>query len=178
MPYNNSEASYLTKPGEGLDMVKTEGNLGYEAGMGQRSKAYRMGLALMGAPPRKKDLRLNAIAGIAEGRKLRDKVTALMLKAEANPEDARCYIVFATPDFSAVKEQPLQIANGAHDLKIASSFVDKVPVGFLVFVIDREDEKRPILGHPRYLLIDPRAKALVDQAYKRVISRMETLLER
>lgn len=159
-------------------MVEQEGNPGYAAGMGQRSKAYRAGLALMGAPPRKKDLRLNAVAGIAEGRKLRDKVSAIMLKADANPEDALVYIVFATPDLSAFKEQSLSVQNGASDLVIATEFVDKRPIGYLLFVIDRADEKRPILGHMRTLIVsEPRALALLKQAFDRATDRIKKTLE-
>jgi hypothetical protein len=143
-------------------MTKTEPNAGYAEGIAKRSKVRQLSYALAGAPKRIKDLRLNAIAAVAEGRKLRDRVTALMLKAEANPDDAMIFCVFAEPDLSRAKDaQPITVQNGASDLALATKFVDKLPIGFLVFVWDKADTEQPIFGHVRALIVeDPRAFAL------------------
>lgn len=156
-----------------------KGNMGFQAGIGQQSKVQRLAWALKGAPARTKDLRLNAIAGVAEGRKLRDRVTTLLKNAnpEANPEDAMVFCVFAEPDLSAEITEMLSVKNGASDLAIAAKFVDKLPVGFLVFVFDREDPERPIFGHARPLIVeDPRGIALNEQALNRLNNRIKRRL--
>jgi hypothetical protein len=147
-----------------------EGNVGYQAGIKKRSRPLQLAWNLKGAPQRKKDMRLNALAGVAEGRKLRDKVTQLLTDAEANPEDAMVFCVFAEPDLSALvekKPKPLGVTNGASDLKLASDFVDKLPIGFLVFVWDRNAPQQPVFGHARPLIVeDARGIALCDVALK------------
>jgi hypothetical protein len=158
-------------------MTDAEGNPGYRAGMGRGSKNQRLGWALKGAPLRTKDLRLNALGGIVEGRKLRDKVTALMLKKEANPEDAMVYCVFAEPELSGaafIDGKPdtvavLPLTNGTADLELAKKFVGKLPIGFLVFVLDTADTERHVFGHTRPLIVtDKRAVAMMDKALESV----------
>lgn len=139
-------------------MVK-ESNPGYAGGIAKRSGVVRLAWALKGAPVRKKDLRLNAVAGIAEGRKLRDKVTALMQDAAADPEDAIVLCVFAKPDLSAVvpKFAQLGVENGPSDFALVKDHINELPIGFLVFVLDREDSSQSIFGHARPLIVeDPR----------------------
>jgi hypothetical protein len=158
-------------------MVKSGHNPGWMAGIGQRSRVKQLAWSLKGAPMRKKDLRLNAVSGIAEGRKLRDRVTALMLRADANPEDAMVFCIFAEPDLSALIPEMarLGIKNGASDISLAAKHPDKLPIGFLVFVLDRNDPERPIFGHARPLIVeDPRGIELNAQAldsYERQIKR-------
>jgi hypothetical protein len=137
-------------------MVEAEANPGFNAGIGQRSKTERLAWALKGAPMRKKDLRLNAIAGIAEGRKLRDRVTSLLTDAGANPEDGMVFCVFAEQDLSALVPRltPLGVKNGASDLALVSEYVDKLPIGFLVFIWDRQDPQQSIFGHARPLIVE------------------------
>lgn len=150
-------------------MEKSEGNPGYQAGIGQRSKTKRLAWALKGAPRRTKDLRLNAIAGVSEGRKLRDRVTALLKDAGANPEDGMVLCVFAEQDLSALvpRLKPLGVKNGASDLALVSSYVDKLPIGFLVFVWDRQDPRQSIFGHARPLIVeDPRGIDLNEKALR------------
>ena len=116
---------------------------------------------------RKKDLRLNSLSGIAQARKLRDKVTGLMRDAGANPDDAIVLCVFAEPDLSPKLPMPamLGVQNGASDLALAAQSVDKLPIGFLVFVVDRSDPQNPVFGHYRPLIVeDPRAIALNEKA--------------
>lgn len=140
-------------------------NPGYAAGIGQRTRAQQLAWALKGAPIRKKDLRLNAMSGVAEGRKLRDRVTALMKSAKAHPDDAMVFIVFATPDLSGYKPAQMSTTNGPSDLALATEYVDKLPIGFLVFVQDRQDRQQSIFGHYRPLIVnDPRAIKLNEQA--------------
>lgn len=155
-------------------MVVSDPNPGWAAGIGQRSRVKQLAWALKGAPMRKKDLRLNAMGGIAEGRKLRDRVTELMTQASANPEDAMVFCVFAEPDLSAlVPEVAYLPVGGASDIKLAGKHSDKRPIGFLVFVLDRDDPKRPIFGHARPLIVeDPRGPLMNAQAldaYERTI---------
>jgi hypothetical protein len=137
-------------------MVAAEKNPGWAAGIAQRSRNKQLGWALKGAPMRKKDLRLNALGGIAEGRQLRDRVTALMTRAGAEPEDAMVLCVFAEPDLSAIVPPPahLSVNDNASDLKLAADYSGKLPIGFLVFVIDRNDAQQPIFGHARPLIVE------------------------
>jgi hypothetical protein len=162
-------------------MTEAEGNPGYRAGMGRGSKTQRLGWALKGAPLRTKDLRLNAIGGIAEGRKLRDKVTRLMLDAKhaLNPEDAMVYCVFAEPDLSAFVQGKtvavLPVKNGSADLELAKQFVDKLPIGYLVFVLDTADPKRPVFGHARPLIVeDPRGIEMNAKALETVTNTIKS----
>jgi hypothetical protein len=148
-------------------MVATEQNPGWAAGIGQRSRVKQLAWALKGAPVRKKDLRLNSLTGIAEARKLRDKVTGMMQEAEANAEDAMVLCVFAEPDLSALVPALawLQVAYGPTDLEMAAQFAGKLPIGFLVFVADRSEPQNPFFGHYRALIVeDPRALELNEKA--------------
>lgn len=151
--------------------------MGFQSGIGQRSKTTRLAWALKGAPLRTKDLRLNAIAAVAEGRKLRDRVTALMTEAKANPEDAMIYCVFAKPDLSAVKSERMGVTNGPSDLALAKKYVDALPIGFLVFVWDRKDAQKSIFGHMRPLIVkDRRAIQLNVQALRTVTEQIRNRL--
>jgi hypothetical protein len=148
-------------------MVTTEPNAGFAAGIGQRSRKDRLAWALKGAPLRKKDLRLNALTGIAECRKLRDRVTTMMTAADANPEDAIVFCVFAEPDLSALAPEMaiVGLQNGVSDLKLASQYIEKLPIGFLVFVRDLADHQQSIFGHARPLIVeDPRSIELNQRA--------------
>jgi len=156
-------------------MTKIEPNAGYAGGIGKRSKARQLSYALKGAPMRQKDLRLNAIAAVAEGRKLRDKVSALMRNAEANPADAMVYCVFAKTDLSAVKPAEMSLTNGPSDIALAAEYVDALAIGFLVFVWDKADAE--VFGHFRPLIVeDPRAHALNRNALETVASRIKQQL--
>ena len=158
-------------------MVETGTNPGWAAGIGQRSRVKQLAWALKGAPIRKKDLRLSALAGIAEARKLRDKVTALMTHADADPADAMVLCVFAEPDLSALVPEIafIPVKSGASDLALVARHPDKLPIGFLVFVWDRTDPQKSVFGHARPLIVeDPggiemNARAL--QAYTRQIEK-------
>ncbi len=159
-------------------MVK-ESNPGWAAGIGQRSRVKQLAWALKGAPMRKKDLRLNALAGIVEARKLRDRVTALMEQAEANPEDAMVFCVFAEPDLSALVPEIafLPVKSGTSDLALVARHPDKLPIGLLVFVWDRTDPQRSIFGHARPLIVeDPRAIEMNAQALHAYTLRIENRL--
>jgi hypothetical protein len=158
-------------------VVTTEPNPGFAAGIGQRSRKQQLAWALKGAPVRKKDLRLNSLTGIAECRKVRDNVTALMIKAGADPGDAMVLCAFAEPDLSALVPALawLKVQHDSTDLQLAAQFAGKLPVGFLIFVVERADTARPIFSHARPLIVeDPRglelnAKAL--EAFGREIRK-------
>jgi hypothetical protein len=159
-------------------MTKTH-NRGFAGGIAKRSDVTRLAWALKGAPMRTKDLRLNAIAGVAEGRKLRDRVTTLMRDAKAKPEDAVVYCLFAEPDLSALVRDfgEMTVHNGASDLALATKFVDKLPIGFLVIVVDRKDPKRPIYGHARPLIVeDPRGLEMNEKALETTMRVLERRL--
>jgi len=160
-------------------MVKTETNPGWAAGIGQRSRVKQLAWALKGAPMRKKDLRLNTLAAVVEARKLRDRVTALMTQAEANPEDAMVLCAFAEPDLSALVPEIayLPVKGGAADLALAARHPDKLPIGFLVFVWDRTDPQQSVFGHARPLIVeDPRAIEMNTQALLAYTHRIENRL--
>ncbi len=150
-----------------------EGNAGYQAGIAKRSEAQKVAWALMGAPMRKKDLRLNALAGIAEGRKLRDRLTTLLTRRGVDPDEGIVVCVFAKPDLSALADpvpEPLGLKNGASDLAIAQKFIDKLPIGFLIFVWEKEagTTEGRVIGKCRPLIVeDPRANELNTKALNR-----------
>ena len=144
-----------------------EGNPGYRAGIKQKSRIQQLGWALKGARRREKDLRLNSFSGVAEGRKLRDRVTQTMTGEKTVPEDALVYIVFAKPDMSAFIPEEITITNGASDIALAQKYMEALPIGFLVFVWDKE--KQYVDGHDRPLIVsDPRAVALNERALNKV----------
>jgi hypothetical protein len=137
---------------------------------GDRSDATNRALA--GAPHKKKDLRLNVVSGMAEARKLRDRVSALMVNAQAEPEDAAVFIVVANPDLSGgLDARQLSLTNGASDLALANLLGNKLPIGFLVFVMDKSDEKRPVFGHARPLIVkDPGALDMMERALRTAVN--------
>jgi hypothetical protein len=139
---------------------ETRRNPGFAAGIAKRTTGERLHWTLKAAPMRKKDLKLSALEAVAAGRKLRNDISAKMVRAELSPEDAIVSIVFAKPDLSAFNPRLLNIevtANG-HDLNLAQEFAGELAIGFLVFVWDRKGETAPIYGHVRPLIVeDPRA---------------------
>lgn len=138
-------------------MTRTEPNAGYAGGIGERSKARKWSYAMTGAPKRQKDLRLTPVTGIAEARKLRDRVSERMKKAEAKPGDAIVYCVFAKWDLSEIAgtaEIEVESQNGAADLKHMRRFLENIPIGFLVIVRDVKDKKQPVYGHTMPLIVE------------------------
>ncbi|MDR3751036.1 MAG: hypothetical protein P4K94_06060 [Terracidiphilus sp.] len=145
-------------------MVK-EHNPGFAAGIAQRSRREQIAWALKGAPKRKKDLRLDAIGALAEGRKLRDRITELMKREMLNPEDAMVLCIFAEPDLTAALGDgfhiPVKSEGTLAEIKAIEHYADKLPIGFLVFVTDRADPRKPFYGHTRPLIVeDPRGPLL------------------
>ena len=162
-------------------MTTTEPNAGYAGGIAKRSKARRLSYALKGAPMRKKDLRLNAVTGIAEGRKLRDRLSEKMKKASANPGDGMVFCVFAEPDLSALAPglAELGVTNGASDLNLIMRFKDKLPIGFLVIIRDAGDSKQPVYGHALPLIVeDERSINLNEFALTKLMQEVEARLRR
>jgi hypothetical protein len=158
-------------------MVTTEHNPGYAAGIGQRSSVQRLAWALKGAQKlRKKDLKLSTLEGVAEGRKLRDKVTRLMKDAGANPEDAMVLCVFAEPDLSALVPELLYlpVRSSTQEIDAVKRHSDKSPIGYLVFVRDVQDPNRPVFGHARPLIVeDPRGPLLNEVALHSYTRKIE-----
>lgn len=163
-------------------MVAIENNPGWAAGIGQRSRAQRIAWALKGAPPRKKDLRLDAIGAVVEGRKLRDRVTTLMERADLDPDDAMVLCIFAEPDLSALAMPPLlylpvKSKGTMAEVEAVKNHAEKMPVGFLVFVRDANDPKKPIYGHARPLIVeDQRGPRLNEQALRSYAAKIENRL--
>ena len=59
----------------------------------------------------------------------------------------------------------LPVKNGAKDLALAAAHPDKLPIGFLIFVLDRQDPQQSIFGHARPLIVEnPRGIELNTQA--------------
>ena len=158
-----------------------ERNPGFAAGIAQRSKTQRLAWTLKGAPMRKKDLRLNAMAGIVEGRKLRDSVTGKMQDAGIDPDDAMVLCVFAEPDLSALVPETLFLpvkSKGFAEIKAAERHADKLPIGFLVIVRDTTDSRNPIFGHTRPLIVeDPRGPLLNELALHSYMRKIENKLK-
>lgn len=158
-----------------------EQNPGFAAGINKRSKSQRLAWALKGAPMRKKDLRLNAMAGIVEGRKLRDHITALMIRENLNPEDAIVRCVFAEQDLSALIPETLYLPvpnKGLAEIKAAERHADKLPIGFLVIVRDTNDMRNPIFGHTRPLIVeDPRGPLLNEVALHNYMAKIENKMK-
>ena len=143
-------------------------NPGFNAGIAQRKAKERLAWTLKGAPQRKKDLRLTVIGALAEGRKLRDSITAKLRHAEVDPEEGVVYIVFAEPDLSALitpfVKVPIDPAPKT-EIEHAGNFAAYLAIGFLVFVWDKADGS--IIGHKRPLIVeDPRALEYNDYALK------------
>lgn len=155
-------------------MVK-EGNPGYAGGIGKRSEVIRLGWALKGATKRLKDLRLNSMSAVAEGRKLRDKVTELMKKKAAEPQDAAVFVVWAKPDLSAFSTAEMSLTNGPSDIALATAGINALPIGFLVFVWDKQDPEQSVFGHVRPLIVeDPRAVKLNEQALSSTATKIQS----
>jgi len=141
-------------------------NAGYDAGIAKHKKKERLAWTLKAAPLRSKDLKLTALGALAEARKLRDSITTKLANSGIDPEEAVICVVFAKPDLSALVPDfpivPLTPAP-ATEAKHAAAFADKLPIGFLVFIWDKEDKK--IFGHARPLIVEnPRSLALNAQA--------------
>ena len=154
-------------------------NAGFAAGIGQRSRVTQLAWALKGAKPRKKDLRLTPLGAISELRKLRDRVSELMRDAGADPEDAIVLCAFAEPDLSrlvpALARLPV-IAN-ATELSLIVQAAGKLPIGFLIFVVDRNAPQRPIFGHARPLIVeDPRAIQFCQRALESYANNIKARL--
>jgi hypothetical protein len=143
-------------------------NAGYNAGIAKRNKKERLAWTLKGAPLRSKDMQLTAIGALAEGRKLRDSITKKMRASAIDPDEAIVSIVFAHSDLSALNPRFLAVpvkASTAAEIEGATSYVDDLPIGFLVFVWDKPEQK--IFGHARPLIVeDPRSLALNEQALR------------
>jgi hypothetical protein len=143
-------------------------NAGYDAGIAKHKKLERLAWTLKGAPLRSKDLKLTTIGALAEGRKLRDSITEKLSKGGIDPNEGLVCAVFAKPDLSALVPKFLIIQvtpEPAAEIKEAARFTDKTPIGFLVFVWDKQEEK--IFGHARPLIVeDPRSLALNQQALR------------
>jgi hypothetical protein len=153
-------------------MIEKPTNPGWAAGVGKRSDAERLAWALKGAPMRKKDLRLTPMGAMAEGRKLRERITALMTQKKLNPDNAMVFCVFAAPDLSTLFPGMVHfpvVDRGMQDLKMASDAarLNLLPIGFVVFVldVDRDPEYLHLYGHQRPLIVeDPRVEALLTTA--------------
>jgi len=160
-----------------------EQNLGFAAGIAQRSKVQRLAWALKGAQKlRKKDLRLNAMAGIVEGRKLRDSITTKMKDAGIEPDDAMVLCVFAEPDLSGLVPEllflPVKSKGALDEIEKVQRHADKLPIGFLVIVRDTNDTRNPIFGHTRPLIVeDPRGPLLNEVALHNYMVKIETKMK-
>lgn len=161
-------------------MTRTEPNAGYAAGIGQRSKVRQLSYALKGAPMRQKDLRVNAVTGVSEARKLRDRVSTRLKESGADPGDGMVFCVFAEPDMSAVNGvEEIKLSNGASDLEVITRFKDKLPIGFLVIIRDVQDSKQPVYGHARPLIVeDARSIAMNEAALTKVMQAVENRLRK
>ncbi len=162
-------------------MVK-EQNQGFAAGIAQRSKTQRLAWALKGAPMRKKDLRLNALAAIVEGRKLRDSITAKMKDAGIDPDDGMVLCVFAEQDLSALVPEllflPVKSKGALEEIEKVQRHADKLPIGFLVIVRDTTDSRNPIFGHTRPLIVeDPRGPLLNELALHTYMAKIEAKMK-
>jgi hypothetical protein len=141
-------------------------NPGYEAGIAQRSKAERLAWTLKGAPPRKKDKRLNALEGILEGRKLALSLAGKLTTAELQTSDGAVALVFAKRDNLGKIADPVEIfrypshTSDSDDLEAARRHILDVPVGFILCVLDRE--KRNVIAHARPLIIQDSALQLLE----------------
>lgn len=155
-------------------------NAGYDAGIAKHKKKERLAWTLKAALLRSKDLKLTALGALAEGRKLRDSITTKLAKTRIDPEEAVVCVVFARPDLSALVQKfpivPLTPAP-ATEAKHAATYAGKLPIGFLVFIWDKEEEK--IFGHARPLIVEDsrsfdlnaQAAAIFEQYIRRVVLR-------
>jgi len=141
-------------------------NEGFAAGIATRSSIERLAWALKGAPLRKKDLLLSPLGAVAEGRKLRDSITAKMRQSSLDPTDAAIFIAFAKPDFTALSEDSAEtlipvVPDHNGEIVIAAKNGRNTPIGLVVLL---RDEAEGIFGHVRPLLVDPVSLRLNEQA--------------
>jgi hypothetical protein len=145
-------------------MVKhhTSDNHGFDAGLAERSPAWRSGWAwkagMEGAKNRLVERRLNPMQAIAEGRKLAETLTAKLIKKDKkfSSRDLAVVAVFAQKEnlgkrsalvFFEAKD-PLA---DSRDLDIAYKLRKDVPIGFVVCVLGRKTEE--FIAHARPLIL-------------------------
>lgn len=174
--------------------ARREGHRAMEESLSRLERVFRQSLA---GAPRKKDLKLTPMGAIAEGRKLRERVTGLMRGAESDPADARVYCVFvdadafavpdleADPDLTAYDEahfgrQPrlarLRVSDSAGDVRAVTQFSNMLPIGFLIFMWDRNAWKRVRWTIRPLIVEDHSATTLNAAAMRSEQKRIETKL--
>jgi hypothetical protein len=142
-------------------MVDTEvARLGYKAGIKKASKAERLGWALKGSPRRTAEKALNVVQAVAEGRRLAQTMAAKLKAARLPAGDGGICAVFSNADLSKSEYVGFPVSDDKSDLRIIHKFQTWVPLGYLVFVLDRE--KKQFIGHVRPLRLDKPAVQLLE----------------
>lgn len=91
-----------------------------------------------------------------------------MQRENLEPEAAMVLCIFAEPDLTALAVPPLLYlpvkSKGAlAEMEAVKGHADKLPVGFLVFVWDTNDPKKPVYGHARPLIVEDRRGILLNE---------------
>ncbi|HEX3738504.1 MAG TPA: hypothetical protein VHV29_02145 [Terriglobales bacterium] len=139
-------------------------NPGFHAGLGTRSKAWRVGWAwkagMQGAKSRLVERKLNPMQAIGEGRKLAQTLAAKLKKDKISSRDLRVIAVFGQRDnFGKLPKQrglvlfdPEDHGADSHDLEAMRKHLHDIPVGFVVCMIDRENKE--FIAHARPLILE------------------------
>jgi hypothetical protein len=137
-------------------MVDAEvARLGYKAGIKKASKAERLGWALKGSPRRAAEKALNVVQAVAEGRRLAQTMAEKLKAARLPAGDGGICAVFGNADLSKSEYVGFPVSDDKSDLQIIQKFQTWIPLGYLVFVLDRE--KKQFIGHVRPLRLDESA---------------------
>jgi hypothetical protein len=148
-------------------MVDSEvAKLGYKAGIKKASKAERLGWALKGSPRRTEDKPLNVVQAVAEGRRLTQTMTEKLKAAKLPAGDGGILVVFGDTHLTKSDCAAFPPADDASDLKTIKKFQTWSPLGYLVFILDRE--KKNFIGHVRPLRLDRASLRLLEAALAKV----------
>jgi len=142
-------------------MVDTEvARLGYKAGIKKASKAERLGWALKGSPRRTAEKALTVVQAVAEGRRLAQTMAEKLKAAGLPVADGGICAVFGNANLSKSEHGGFPVSNDKSDLQIIQKFQSWNPLGYLVFVLDRENKQ--FIGHVRPLRLDKPSLRLLE----------------
>ena len=139
--------------------------LGYKAGIKKASKAERLGWALKGSPRRTSEKSLNVVQAVAEGRRLAQTMAEKLKAAKLPKGDGGICVVFGNRDLTNSDYTGFPQLDDTADLKIIQKFQNWAPLGYLVFVLDRE--KKAFIGHVRPLRLDKPSLRLLEAELER-----------
>jgi hypothetical protein len=154
-------------------------NPGYNTGLKKRSKLERLAWAWKGAEASLKvaaqERKLSPMQAVHEGRELSETISRKLFQNGISRNDAKVGLAFAKPDnvhklaALVIFETPDPNAD-SNDLIAMRENLRNVPVGFLVWVIDRKNRdaegRIPFISHARPLIFKDRPLRLLESLVK------------